>query len=92
MMIPQFVVGTPVRVLPAYRQPMGGQPAHFVPDGSEGIYVVVGHSKTDVLVVRAGESISALIAAVASGEITAADYDYAVCPDRLTTDLLRTER
>lgn len=89
----RFLVGSIVRVLPAYRQPMGSEPARFVADGTEGIYVVVGESRGDVLVCHTEAWDRAVLSDLArSGELSASDYDYAVHPDRLTTDLARTER
>jgi hypothetical protein len=87
----QYPIGTIVRILPAYRMPCGSEPARFVADGTEGVYVVVGSSRDDALLCRAAD-VDVLVAMVKNGEVTASDYDIACHPDRITTDITRTER
>jgi hypothetical protein len=75
---------------------MGAEPARYVPDGTEGIYVVVGASGDDVLLCHVADHHSwdrdEIRDLVMSGKLDASDYDVACHPDRITTDLTRTER
>lgn len=88
---PAFHVGDIVRVLPAFR----GSPARYVADGAEGIYVVLGYRRDEVFLYRCSDGpgdAHDTAAAVARGELTDADYDIALHPDRITKDLNRSER
>lgn len=91
---PAFMPGTIVRVLPAYRQPMGAEPARYVADGCEGVYLVVGvRGQHRLLCLLRGEfDIPPIVAAFKRGEIDSSEWDVEVYEARLTEDLTRTTR